>query len=106
MSVSKRVKGGAALLDEKVPEWYNKVNLDSLNMNSYTNCVLGQCFPGMSYFEEVWPKLGIEGDEMEEELGFALPVIRRDSEVNKLYGNLTQEWTKVILERGAHGCAK
>lgn len=36
------VARGAALLDEKLPDWYNLINLDSLEMADECKCVLGQ----------------------------------------------------------------
>lgn len=39
-----RVKLGAALLDEKYPNWYKHISVSRLNMSSMCNCVLGQLY--------------------------------------------------------------
>lgn len=36
---------GAALLDERMPGWYKRIDLRSLNLASEYNCVLGQLYP-------------------------------------------------------------
>lgn len=36
---------GAALLDEKMPGWHDKIDLERLQLASLTQCVLGQLFP-------------------------------------------------------------
>lgn len=38
------VKEAAQFLDEKYPGWYKKINVDNLNMNIYTKCILGQIY--------------------------------------------------------------
>lgn len=38
------VANGVTLLDEKVPGWWRVVNLDTLKMESCTQCMLGQLF--------------------------------------------------------------
>lgn len=38
------VARGAALLDEKVPGWYTRVNVETLKMESCVQCMLGQLF--------------------------------------------------------------
>lgn len=49
---AERVASGAAFLDEKVPGWANRIDLNRLDM-SYTNCVLAQLFgsPGRAIDE-------------------------------------------------------
>ena len=41
-----RVSAGAKFLDEKVPRWWTRVNIDgdNLNMGEMRKCVLGQLF--------------------------------------------------------------
>lgn len=38
----KRVKRGAALLDQKLPGWFVEIDLEKLNLASDCQCVLGQ----------------------------------------------------------------
>jgi hypothetical protein len=37
-----KVERGALLLDERHPGWHHKINLNELNLESCTACVLGQ----------------------------------------------------------------
>lgn len=56
-----RVANGVTLLDEKVPGWWRAINLEQLQMESCTHCMLGQLF----------------GDNVEVALGakvFGLPI--------------------------------
>lgn len=39
-----RVAIGAALLDQTVPGWWQRVNLETLNLMWHNRCVLGQLF--------------------------------------------------------------
>lgn len=42
--ITPEVERGIALLDERVPGWRDRINLDDLDMGSITKCVLGQLF--------------------------------------------------------------
>lgn len=44
MSVAGRVARGVKLLDENLPDWFNHVNPDILDMGHIYLCVLGQVF--------------------------------------------------------------
>ena len=39
-----RVAWGAALLDEKVPDWYTRIDPETLDLKVYSFCVIGQVF--------------------------------------------------------------
>lgn len=41
---ARAVARGAALLDEKFPDWYKRIDLDALAMDNCCRCVLGQLF--------------------------------------------------------------
>ena len=40
----KQIQAGAKFLDEKMPGWMNKINLDNLMMSHGCSCILGQIF--------------------------------------------------------------
>lgn len=44
LNVRDRVLAGVAFLDETVPDWRERINLDTLDVSSGQNCVLGQVF--------------------------------------------------------------
>jgi hypothetical protein len=41
-AITERVERGAALLDERRPDWWREIDLDRLALKSPCNCVLGQ----------------------------------------------------------------
>ena len=43
-TVSERVDAGAALLDKRIPGWFNLVSVDTLKIYDPTLCVVGQLF--------------------------------------------------------------
>lgn len=70
------VQRGAELLDQKgVKDWYSKVDLDTLQMYSLANCVLGQLYGSVHdglkslqkfdtnnlYIEDEWQKVCFHG---------------------------------------------
>ena len=40
----KTVDRGAAFLDEREPEWWKKIDVETLSLGSFCNCVLGQLY--------------------------------------------------------------
>lgn len=44
LPVAERVANGASLLDAKVPGWFSRINLSTLDICDGENCVLGQLF--------------------------------------------------------------
>lgn len=54
------VKRGISLLDEKVPNWRDRINWETLNIACFGNCVLGQLFGDYFYgWEELVAKSGV-----------------------------------------------
>ena len=45
-TVAERAAAGAALLDEREPDWYSKIDCANLEITSGTRCVLGQLYGG------------------------------------------------------------
>lgn len=45
-SLATRVRRGVALLDEKVPGWHQRIDVETLDVNLCSKCVLGQLFRG------------------------------------------------------------
>jgi hypothetical protein len=46
MNDRERAAAGAALLDARVPGWYERIDAASINISSAYMCVLGQAFHG------------------------------------------------------------
>jgi hypothetical protein len=93
----KTVERGAALLDERLPGWYEKIDLDKLDLASCENCVLGQLH-GRKYerlrhrrYYRGLDRLGIL-DRKAGDFGFTVRGSGR-------FENLTAEWRRVIKRR-------
>jgi hypothetical protein len=100
-----RVAAGVAVLDEQVPGWEQRINLQQLNLNHCNLCVLGQLYHDVTdpvaYLGEarVLGILGRLGD-----LGFDMTdaeELRFDAGdgSNPVYEGLTAEWVRVIEAR-------
>ncbi len=44
MTVEQRIRNGMALLDVKVPDWMEKIDLEKLNIGDSEYCVIGPLF--------------------------------------------------------------
>lgn len=116
------VNEGAAILDTKMPSWYLKIDLDSLEMDNGCKCVLGQIggnpvnLDRLSWDEsvvgvtkkEVHDWEGVEYDTMIEILNIPNDVkygfidgsvLRRGKPVLINYDDLQKAWTEEILRR-------
>jgi len=82
------LKPAIDLLNRHVPEWYNKIDVELLNITSMQRCILGQLFGNYCNVP---------------------PHIRKEvSPINKLFGGteffsnaphpLTEQWKGVIME--------
>ena len=99
MTIEERVAKGAALLDEKVPGWEEKIDLDHLLMGTCQHCILGQA---MGYYgSRQLHALGFapmdkdKSDEyMDVSYGFDKP-----SGAHEYYTDLEAAWTTLILNR-------
>lgn len=100
--VAARVARGVALLDEKVPGWVNKVDVEQLNVSNGTTCVLGQLYGEYNFGRA---KLGL--DEVQAaEYGFQLRFPKGNGLADLFtilvaafgdeYPALTKEWQRVI----------
>lgn len=49
MTMEENVARGVALLDEKVPNWRERISAEDLEMSSTRSCILGQLFDHYFY---------------------------------------------------------
>lgn len=105
-SIQDRVASGVALLDQRVPGWVDRINVDRLDMASNVSCVLGQLFSdygvgckalGLSVrgavdhgFQTNLPEPREGASDVERILLF-ISVAK-----NNEYGPLNQEWRRVL----------
>ena len=93
------IRKGSSLLDEKMPGWHNKINLDELSMAG--NCILAQLYATDKYpsggYQVGMAALGLEW-EMVINHGFTVtPGVYRDADMKIL----TDEWKEFIeIRRG------
>lgn len=85
LSVLELVAAGAAWLDERVPGWWQRINLDALRMKSCEWCVLGQVF---GHFDEA-PRAG----RLSGQLGFGFPEVSTE---DPLWDALDETWRDLV----------
>ena len=107
------IQRGMALLDEQVPDWWQRIRVDRLMLEDCKNCVVGQLFgadpsllgtapiaddgDGFDLFAEGVERLGIEDDD--HLYGFNLSPYLGDGEGTWL--GLTRAWRQAIRARQA-----
>lgn len=102
-SIAERVAAGAALLDEKLPDWWapNRIDLAVLDLSRPCYCVIGQVAPEREYGDAIeagW--LGLTFDDAYR-YGFTAVTAAHASDWREVYPKLTAEWRRVITERRA-----
>jgi hypothetical protein len=55
LTVDERVENGARWLDENFPGWEGRINIETLELQSTSDCICGQVF------EEVASEMGVDG---------------------------------------------
>lgn len=89
-SIHDCVRRGAALLDQHLPEWWKKIDIDKLWMHNTCKCILGQCYGSFSE-----GKLALKLSQYsssDSDNGFEVAI-------NGDYRRLEAEWVRVITER-------
>lgn len=102
-TIEARVARGAALLDEKLPGWVDRINLDKLDLTCGCHCILGQTWDGNGDVgEEYWlhaERLFDDDSDL-----FVAPADHgfnaHDGEGEE-YAALAIEWRRLILARRA-----
>ena len=105
-TIETRVAQGVALLDEQLPGWVDRIDLDTLNLASPCRCILGQTWDEWSdptdeddrYFLHAHRLLGpAAGVVAEAEHGFNS--VHYGRLMREEFAALTAEWRRVILAR-------
>ena len=66
LTIQQRVENGVKFLDERLPDWKTKINIEEINIATFDKCILGQIFGNFCLSFE---KLNHEFSSLEE-LGF------------------------------------
>ncbi len=93
-SMKKAANKGASLLDKHDPQWFEKIDLDTLDMNNCRNCVVGQLY---GYYVESCEMLGFSLSD-DYKYGFGLPPSVTSS-WKEYKDPHYQIWRDIILER-------
>lgn len=99
-SIEARVARGVALLDERLPSWDERIDLDRLDLHSSCNCILGQEFANHEDVDgETWTGYDAAQSALlnhadPTEYGFDLTGREAAS-----FPALTSEWKRLILAR-------
>jgi len=93
-TIDDRVSAGAAWLDEHRPGWWQRINLETLDLGDPCRCVLGQEYGHFDGRPE-------EVDFHEDEFGFdrRARTFEVYTEIERDYRMLTAEWRELIQAR-------
>lgn len=99
-TIETRVARGVALLDEKLPGWWQRIDLARLNLGSPCNCILGQEFASHEDVDgDWWTGYEVAQDvllDYRDATTFGFDLKFADS---CDFPSLTAEWKRVILAR-------
>jgi hypothetical protein len=102
-TVEERVAKGMKLLDENVPNWTDKIDLETLELAYCGRCVIGQLFGG---YRAGLCQLDLIGGEQDRENGFDITTsANRSTTADEEFAELQAEWTKQISIRKEIPCA-
>jgi hypothetical protein len=93
-SIAERVAAGAALLDERVPGWHDAIDVDRLDIDSPTQCVLGQLYGDYLAGEDALSELA---DSWSSAVSYGF--VERDVDGDEL----TDAWRALIEQRQTGG---
>lgn len=101
-----KVKQGMALLDEREPGWFRKIDTEILDLSNPKSCILGQAWRdkgGMDlYFTTALTDLGMYDDDATEAHGFALDedaAKKYSIGWHQAYSILTEQWIYYIKKK-------
>jgi hypothetical protein len=108
-TIAERVAAGAAFLDEREPGWWERINLDELDLHSACRCVLGQLATDLGYVETGWGNIlgrfelrrwrwSYEFDGLPD-TDVACGFNAGGNQAQEEYAALTAEWKRVIEAR-------
>jgi hypothetical protein len=94
LTFAERVANGVKLLDEKLPEWREHVDPEILQMDSLSDCILGQTYGHWTTAQE---ELNMWSRTDQEAHGFEFSVNEYlHEDFPQLQDVLTQEWIKQL----------
>jgi hypothetical protein len=102
LTIPERVAAGAAWLDAAMPNWIDKVDLDTLDVGSDCRCILGQTFGHYQRSPEDARWSVPDGmTYLAADRGFNVDNNPDDEAETAEFAELTAEWRRVIESRRA-----
>jgi hypothetical protein len=95
IQASEAVQNGVEWLDAHIPDWYDFIDVDNLNLRNGYCCILGQLF---SVPNETTSGFVIALNAFEISLGCSIEMGFEATNLDN-YDELYDEWVKVIEER-------
>lgn len=98
-TITERTERGAALLDARRPGWWQRIDLDRLDLSDTCDCVAGQISGGV-YITDwtlAMEALGLETPALQAAHGFDAT----DGDGDRAYDALTAAWRDLIGQRQA-----
>ena len=97
-TIEERVEAGAEWLDANRPGWVDRINLETLDLGSTCNCVLGQEFKGFNtavkrHMGDDYELAGAWAFTLQSDRGFLVD--------DQHFSDLTQAWRDYITARRA-----
>lgn len=94
-----RVRRGVALLDEKVPGWHNRIDVEKLEINDVCGCIIGQLHDMSFWHARAEQFLGLSGKAAFMAHGFDGDYYDSEEAENFEYAALTRLWRFVVRSR-------
>ncbi len=96
-----QIERGAKLLDEKLPDWFWRVNVQKLKLSWCQSCVVGQLFAAKCIydFDIACGSLGLIGHSVTDPHSFADHGFSLPPPFKVGWETLTAEWKQYILQR-------
>lgn len=94
MYQEEQVRAGIALLDQKVPDWRDQVDVAELDMVEYRQCVLGQVYG--SYHDGL-DELDLD-DAGAVAYGFQVPSFLSSTDEDEDFINLADTWKALLVK--------
>ena len=91
--IQERVAKGAAFLDKKCPDWEDRIDLNLLEISSWSWCLLGQLYGD---YDTGVDRLRIYWSSKKWNFGFT---ISPETKIGAEFTELTQAWKEEILAR-------
>jgi len=90
----KEIEKGVEFLNKVYPDWLSKIDLEKLNMDQPSNCILGQLYGNFYVAQNILDM----SDKNYDKMGFTVPIVLYyDEHDNEKWDTLAKEWKEKIV---------